>query len=300
MEHILTDCAPDCDHTLTVESLASHWEKSWSHGELVLSHVEKVLPRYEQAKSCMSRQSVHELYLYLKTSRWISVADRPSYHQAYKYFRGLSPNRPNQPLRYYPYYFIMQALFPNSEAVKKMCFDMEHHWGVTLDFTQPFYPRLDDAEQERKLIMGHIQPKDESVSFNSPLPTSYSGLSTGQSISGPSESNQESSDTLPTTDDQAADSSNMNFFHDYEERLSDSKRDLDEAREKTKEVHHHLVQSRNCKEQAQAYAERASEHERAATEMVKSLIESLGSTNKRSARDSSGGARRSSKRLREK
>ncbi|CEI66573.1 unnamed protein product [Fusarium venenatum] len=165
MEHIPTDCAPDCDHTLTVESLASHWEKSWSHGKLVLSHVERVLPMYEQAKSCMSRQSVHELYLYLKTSRWISVADRPSSHQAYKYFRGLSSNRPNQPLRYYPYYFIMQALFPNS-------------------------------------------------------------LSTGQSISGPSESNKESSDTLPTTNDQAADSRNINFFHDYEERLSGVKSDF--------------------------------------------------------------------------
>ncbi|KAM0421713.1 hypothetical protein ACHAPD_000151 [Fusarium lateritium] len=103
---------------------------------------------------------------------------------------------------------------------------MEHHWGVTLDFTQPFYPRLDNAEQERKLIMGHIQPKYESVSLNSSLPTSYSGLSTGQSISGPSESNKESSDTLPTTNDQAADSRNINFFHDYEERLSGVKSDF--------------------------------------------------------------------------
>ncbi|EKJ79419.1 hypothetical protein FPSE_00350 [Fusarium pseudograminearum CS3096] len=207
-----------------------------------------------------------------------------------------------------------------------MCLDMEHHWGVRLDYKQPFYPRLDDAEQERKLIMGHVEPGDESLGLNFSMPVSYPGLSTGQSIADPSEPDQEPNDTLPTTDNQVASNSNNGVFQNYEEQLSaiksdfkkrisdlqsnleldrdvaeigvDSKRDREEDQEKVKEIHRHAVQAQKCTEQALEYAEKAQEHANASVELAQSLMESLSSSNL-SVRRSSGGARRSSKRLRE-
>ncbi|CZS78253.1 unnamed protein product [Fusarium graminearum] len=310
MERIPKDCAPGCDHTLTAESFSSHWGQGWASRELVLSEAEKILPPYEQAKACMSRQGVHELYRFLKTFRWVSTASRPSNHQAYRYFRGTAPSRPNQPVRYYPYYFLLQSPFPGSEAVKKMCLDMEHHWGVRLDYRQPFYPRLDDPEQERKLIMGDVEP----------------GLSTDQSIADPSESNQEPNDTLPPTDDQLGSNSNNGVFQNYEEQLSairsdfkkrisdlqsnleldrdvaeigvDSQRHREKDREKVEEIHHHAVQAQKCTEQALEYAEKAQEHANASVELVQLLMESMGSSNLSVGR-SSGSDRPSSKRLRE-
>ncbi|CAF3454965.1 unnamed protein product [Fusarium graminearum] len=272
MERIPKDCAPSCDHTLTAESFSSHWGQGWASRELVLSEAEKILPPYEQAKACMSRQGVHELYRFLKTFRW-------------------SP-------------------FPGSEAVKKMCLDMEHHWGVRLDYRQPFYPRLDDPEQERKLIMGDVEP----------------GLSTDQSIADPSESNQEPNDTLPPTDDQLGSNSNNGVFQNYEEQLSairsdfkkrisdlqsnleldrdvaeigvDSQRHREKDREKVEEIHHHAVQAQKCTEQALEYAEKAQEHANASVELVQLLMESMSSSNLSVGR-SSGSDRPSSKRLRE-
>ncbi|CAG1961153.1 unnamed protein product [Fusarium graminearum] len=73
MERIPKDCAPGCDHTLTAESFSSHWGQGWASRELVLSEAEKILPPYEQAKACMSRQGVHELYRFLKNIQMVSV-----------------------------------------------------------------------------------------------------------------------------------------------------------------------------------------------------------------------------------
>ncbi|KAF5230186.1 hypothetical protein FAUST_9930 [Fusarium austroamericanum] len=276
MERIPKDCAPGCDHTLTAESFSSHWGQGWASRELVLSEAEKILPPYEQAKACMSRQGVHELYRFLKTFRWVSTASRPI-----------------------------------SVPRERGC--------------EPFYPRLDDPEQERKLIMGDVEPGDESLDLNFSMPVSYLGLSTGQSIADPSDSNQEPNDTLPPTDDQLASNSNNGVFQNYEEQLSairsdfkkrisdlqsnleldrdvaeievDSQRHREKDREKV-EIHHHAVQAQKCTEQALEYAEKAQEHANTSVELAQLLMESMSSSNLSVGR-SSGSDRPSSKRLRE-
>ncbi|KAG8676762.1 hypothetical protein FPOAC2_02873 [Fusarium poae] len=191
--------------------------------------MEKILPSYEKANTFMSRQSVHELYLYLKTSRWVSTADRPSNHQAYRYFRGNSSHRPNKPQRYYPYFFVIQAMYPDSEAARKMYLEMEQHWGVRLDPKQPFYPHLVDAEQERKLIMGHVTDEEDPSQHDSVVQSrlnSYPGLSTGQSTSSSSGSNQDRNCSLPTTaDDQVV-------SNDYKDKLATMQSELRSELEK--------------------------------------------------------------------
>ncbi|RGP62323.1 hypothetical protein FSPOR_9368 [Fusarium sporotrichioides] len=308
MERIPIKCAPSCDHTLTVESFSNHWEVCGFADELVLSHVEKILPSYEKAKACMSRQGVHTLYRHLKTYRWISATDIPKNHSAYRCFHGYPRSHDNRPLFYYPHFFVIQALFPESGAMKPMYRALEDHWGVRLDYTRPFYPRLDDdnAEEERKLIRGQPSNRYSPIKVYIPSkllelsesrPSYYPDLSTGQNFIDTSESGQEPSDTLTTTDDQVADRSSNNN--------EDTKRDLDEAREKAKEIHDRAAQAQKFTDQAREYAAkaqqfaiRAHKHASASTEMAKSLMESLDSSKKRSARVSSDGAERSSKRPR--
>ncbi|GKU02302.1 hypothetical protein FLAG1_02759 [Fusarium langsethiae] len=234
MEDIPIDCAPGCDYTLTVESFSGYRDSRFTRN-LVLSHVAKGRTSYENAKACMSRQGqgVHSLYRHLTTYEWVSATTNPKNHSAYRSFNWYLLSNDDCPIFHYPHFFVIQALFPESDAVKSMYSDLECHCGVRLDFTQSFYPRLDEnPEEERKLIMGLTLNEGDPFNFSVPSkllglsksrPSYYPGLSTGQNFVDTSEP----SNTLPTTGNQVASkSSSNNVLRNYKEQLSSIQSDF--------------------------------------------------------------------------
>ncbi|KAF4436337.1 hypothetical protein FACUT_6501 [Fusarium acutatum] len=119
------------------------------------SQVDSALSSFEEAKKVISAQAIHEIHKYLKSGRWIHDALTASRHPAYKTMKGHSGgNSKGVPLFYYPYFFVLQAIFPPSDPLSIVCEDIGRHWGLRVSVYEPFYPRLQDSEKEMVLTMG--------------------------------------------------------------------------------------------------------------------------------------------------
>ncbi|KAF5693069.1 hypothetical protein FDENT_2329 [Fusarium denticulatum] len=127
------------------------------------SQVDSVLSSFEDAKKVMSAQAIHEIHNYLKTGRWIHDALTASRHPAYKSMKGHSGGHRGAPLLYYPYFFILRAIFPPSDSLASLCEDVSRYWGLRVNVRDPFYPRLQDSEKEMDLIMGKVSHPQTQV-----------------------------------------------------------------------------------------------------------------------------------------
>ncbi|RKK85788.1 hypothetical protein BFJ69_g1397 [Fusarium oxysporum] len=152
----LSALVSECDHALDINMFRAKWEndsndrkRRWRRTQVYM-----VLRSFAKAKEVMSDRAINELCEYLKRGTWNSTARNASGHPCYKHFKGTSPCPSPFAGPYYPYFFIIQALFPLGEAVKGMYRDLSDLWEMDLDPTRPFYPRLADSEREFSLIMG--------------------------------------------------------------------------------------------------------------------------------------------------
>ncbi|EWZ38538.1 hypothetical protein FOZG_10117 [Fusarium oxysporum Fo47] len=152
----LSALVSECDHTLDINMFRAKWEndsndrkRRWRRTQVYMA-----LRSFAKAKEVMSDRAINELCEYLKRGTWNSTARNASGHPCYKHFKGTSPCPSPFAGPYYPYFFIIQALFPLGEAVKGMYRDLSDLWEMDLDPTRPFYPRLADSEREFSLIMG--------------------------------------------------------------------------------------------------------------------------------------------------
>ncbi|RKL06572.1 hypothetical protein BFJ71_g2514 [Fusarium oxysporum] len=152
----LSALVSECDHTLNINMFRAKWEndsndrkRRWRRTQVYMA-----LRSFAKAKEVMSDRAINELCEYLKRGTWNSTARNASGHPCYKHFKGTSPCPSPFAGPYYPYFFIIQALFPLGEAVKGMYRDLSDLWEMDLDPTRPFYPRLADSEREFSLIMG--------------------------------------------------------------------------------------------------------------------------------------------------
>ncbi|KAF4956666.1 hypothetical protein FGADI_3655 [Fusarium gaditjirri] len=118
------------------------------------TQVDRVISSFEEAKKVMRAQAIHEIHKYLKSGRWIRDVLTASRHPAYKLIKGHSGSNRDGPTLYYPYFFVIQAIFEPSDAFRTICQDMSRYWGLEVDIYEPFYPRLQDTEREMELIMG--------------------------------------------------------------------------------------------------------------------------------------------------
>lgn len=211
MGYITLRCRPACDHTLTAESFSRHWETSGIKREVALVQIEKVLSSYEKAQAAMSRQGIHLLYSCLETIKRIECpGSDASSHIAYRLFRGqwTYGARKGLPRLWYPFFFVVQALFPESQAVRSMYLDMERIWGVRLNSREPFYPRLNNPKLERMLILGCSPDQNPNNPEKSAPRSPYPGLSTGQSIATSPELSNSSTTQQPSTAQKASSASN--------------------------------------------------------------------------------------------
>ncbi|KAH7193363.1 uncharacterized protein B0J16DRAFT_395329 [Fusarium flagelliforme] len=315
MEHFPVDCAFGCDHRLAFETFDSrHFTSTAVSEEWAKHQIEQVLSSYERARAVMSRQGIHELCSFLKTGKWISPATSVSQHNAYRRVAGVGKFLRGGPYPYYPYFFVVQAIFEEGgEALQKMYFTMEQHWGVRLDPKEPFYPHLDNAERERVLFMGRPDSENwisavlRSSSRQSSSNTQIMAIDDDSSSSDVQESTNSSSNTAPDKYQQEL----INIQNEFGKRLSEvqsqieeekagsweaTQRKFDEAYEKTKELHMHAAQAQKYTDKAQDHIAKAQEcndqaqqHAETAVEMAKLLMERFASV---------GGGERRSKRLR--
>jgi hypothetical protein len=152
----LSESVSECGHDLDLNMFRTKWEncnddrkRRWRR-----TQVYNVLKSFGKAKSVMSDRAIHELCEYLKRGKWNSTARNASGHPCYNHFKGTSPYPSPLSGPYYPYFFIIQALFPYSEALKGMYRDLSDLWEMDINPTRPFYPSLADSEREFFLIMG--------------------------------------------------------------------------------------------------------------------------------------------------
>ncbi|KAM0313852.1 hypothetical protein ACHAPQ_011946 [Fusarium lateritium] len=156
MEFISSNCTPGCDHSLSlgqftieISSGETHWRKI---------QVARVLSSFEAAKRVMSRQAIHQVYTFLIAGRWTSASSKTSEHVVYRALRRR--DRYATPKRFhYPRFFVVQAIHgltgePIAECFQSLCREMSQHWGIPINPTKPFYPRLKDSEKELALMRG--------------------------------------------------------------------------------------------------------------------------------------------------
>ncbi|KAF4450651.1 hypothetical protein F53441_6312 [Fusarium austroafricanum] len=285
----LSEFAPECDHELTLEGLMSEWP-SVAVPQRRKRDLLIILESFEAAKEVMSDRAIHELCEFLKTDRWFSNAPNASGHRCYKYFRGRSTKYPGEPQLYYPYFFVVQALFPESESVKRMYRDMSLLWEVELDPREPFYPRLEDAELEFSLIIGN-KPQDQTQTnarIRNPLikqdphafPISPSVADSQANIQ------QHDNQKAAITDDVShpESPSNNNFLNNYNKELehirSDFERRLSEFQSR---LHKDTTgaRSQELAVQSQELAAKSQEHAKTASQLADALIKSLNAATNR-------------------
>ncbi|KAF5626768.1 hypothetical protein F25303_11010 [Fusarium sp. NRRL 25303] len=253
------------------------------------TQVDRVLSSFQEAKKIMSTQAIHLIHEYLKSGRWIHDGLTASRHPAYKVMKGHSGGNGGRPLLYYPYFFVIQAIFPSTDALRIVCEDIGRHWGVRISIHEPFYPHLQDSEREMDLIMGKNPCPRGQVEHPSRSPYSPAIFTLNRhgdfDMEDPADSIQVANDNARTS--QPVPTSASDTLRNYDEELT--KRRIHEAQEKADEIHHHTVL-------AQQLFKRGQEHADAAVEIAESLLETLNTT-KRHIVAAPDDEERSSKRL---
>ncbi|KAF5724388.1 hypothetical protein FMUND_844 [Fusarium mundagurra] len=167
----LSESVSGCDHALDINMFRTKWEKEGNDRKRKWRRTQAymVLRSFAKAKQVMSDRAINELCEYLKRGSWNSTAGNASTHPCYKHFKSTSPCPSPFAGQYYPYFFVIQALFPLGEALKGMYRDMSDLWGMDIDPTRPFYPRLADSDREFSLIMGVKPPTPAHIPGSVPL-----------------------------------------------------------------------------------------------------------------------------------
>ncbi|KAG9502308.1 hypothetical protein J7337_005135 [Fusarium musae] len=272
------------------------------------SQVDSVLSSFEEAKKVMSAQAIQEIHKYLISGRWIHDAPSASRHPAYKHIKGQSsgPNR-GVPRLYYPYFFVLHAIFPPSESLRIVCEEVGRHWGLQVDLYKPFYPRLQDTEREMELIMGkNPHPRGQ---VERPSQSQYSSAAFTLTHDGNSEM-EDQKDSIQVAVDtartfQPVPTSTHDTLRDYDEELAsirsdfeqrlakfqDSEQRIRQAQEKADEIHRYAVLAQQLFKKGQGHAD-------AAVKIAESLLGTL-NTAKRHVVVIPDDEGRPSKRLRE-
>ncbi|KAF5561159.1 hypothetical protein FPHYL_6347 [Fusarium phyllophilum] len=281
-------------------------EITTGHSQWRSSQVDSVLASFEEAKKVMSAQAIHEIHNYLKSGRWIHDALTASRHPAYKTMKGHSGgNSKGKLLFYYPYFFVLQAIFPPSDPLSIVCEDMSRYWGLRVNVHDPFYPRLQDSKREMDLIMGkipHLRTQVERPSLNQSSNTVFTPTHDGNS-----EMEDQEGSIQVVTDiaraSQPVPTSASDTLRNYDEELAnfrsenDSERSLRGVQDKTKEIRDHVVKAeeqvlesqvhatmaRENAAKAEQHSSMAHEYAKAAIRLADALIESLNNTAERPA-----------------
>ncbi|KAM0550809.1 hypothetical protein ACHAPJ_008672 [Fusarium lateritium] len=317
MSHIASDHDASVDeYRFSMEDFEGEIRKR--HPTWRREQVRKVLSSFEEAKSVMSLQAIREIYSYLSTGKWISDVSCAGNHPAYKHLRDQKTHDFGQERLYYPYFFVIQAIYPNSEGVEKVAEELSQHWGIFFDWSEPWYPRLDDPVREHALIMGGPEDHENTLdsSSTSDAESSVSCIDVSR------DPKREEAQPEPQNQPNSADSGNpilaahtqLASIRDYvEQRITEeeSEERLAAVRGYAEKVQHHVIQAKDLAKQADQVskqadqvakradqvAKRADHHATVALEAIEALMERLDGDPKRPVSDRVNG--RPSKRVRE-
>lgn len=284
----LSALVSECDHALDINMFRAKWEndsnnrkRRWRRTQVYM-----VLRSFAKAKEVMSDRAINELCEYLKRSTWNSTARNASRHPCYKHFKGTSPCPSPFAGPYYPYFFIIQALFPLGEAVKGMYRDLSDLWEMDLDPTRPFYPRLADSEREFSLIMG----QKPSPQVPGPGPVTMSSADQPQSPKVKAEQNSgEDNHTLKRKARPEMFSNNNSPDSDGEQLISVRSDIKQETSEFQTQLHkdttgsweisdRHLDELRRKAQEIRRHSIKAQKHANTAFKLANTLVEDLGRT----------------------
>ncbi|KAF4969227.1 hypothetical protein FSARC_3480 [Fusarium sarcochroum] len=266
--------------------------------------VKKVLSSFEKAKSVMSLQAIQEIHKYLSTGRWINDAFHACRHPAYMHLRGQRPHDFEKQQFYYPYFLVVQAIYPRSDGVEKIAIGLSQHWGIPFDWTEPWYPRLDDPAREHALIMGQGLDVSEitrnSSSASNPLATESSSSCITVSR------NPKTDETQPEPQNQPNSADNGNTLGDYNNKLASIRADFDQrlteiqsqlqvdtTRSDADKAHYHVTKAKDLAKEANQLAKQADHHATVALEAVESLMERLNGNSKQPASNDANNGRAS-------
>ncbi|KAJ0154041.1 Major facilitator-type transporter ecdD [Fusarium oxysporum f. sp. albedinis] len=273
----LSALVSECDHALDINMFRAKWEndsndrkRRWRRTQVYM------VPRsFAKAKEVMSDRAINELCEYLKRGTWNSTARNASGHPCYKHFKGTSPCPSPFAGPYYPYFFIIQALFPLGEAVKGMYRDLSDLWEMDLDPTRPFYPRLADSEREFSLIMG----QKPSPQVPGPGPVTMSSADQPQSPKVKAE--QDSGEDNHTLKRKAQPEmlSNNNSPDNDREQLTSVRSDI---KQETSEFQTQLHKDTTGTQEIRRHSIKAQKHANAAFKLANTLVEDLGRTTEHS------------------
>ncbi|KAF9772579.1 hypothetical protein IL306_009708 [Fusarium sp. DS 682] len=302
---------PNADYRLESERfsvMVSCGKKEWRE-----TQVQRVLSSFRTARTIMSRQAIKVLYGYLVKGEWIHDATIPCHHPAYKHLTGYGRIQISY---YYPFFFVLQAIYPITTGIRDLCRRFQDYWGIDIHPTRAFYPRLQDSERELALIKGRkaaykpaskVPRKKFTASHASSTVTTQSVVDTAQvSKVTIQESNNEQASTTTNTA-QPETPSNSNALNNYEEQLTsirgdferrlsefqnqlhkdatgsweESGRRLREVQDKTKEIREHAVKAKDHAAKAHENAVKAQEHSDTAAKLADALIESLNTPTER-------------------
>ncbi|KAF5564924.1 hypothetical protein FNAPI_1892 [Fusarium napiforme] len=236
--------AVDVEYTLPYSF--PHEEERCENPDQRRDQIASVRSAFHDAKASMSRQSIAEIYEYLVQGEWIHDTKLASGHPAYSRFMGKGKYTKSL---YYPQFFVIQAMFvpdPKGrgilESVYNLYAEVSKHWGMQATPSVPFFPRLDDSEEELRLLLGNHRMLSEARRYTAPVHPSPAGVSPMAQDSiiaatpGPSTS---SSGLLHITNPPSGISPHLNDintkFLAYDQRVADLERMIQEKEQELKD-----------------------------------------------------------------
>ncbi|KAF5636994.1 uncharacterized protein FTJAE_5827 [Fusarium tjaetaba] len=170
----------------------------------------------------MSPRAIKFLFGYLETGSWIDDATIPSRHPAYKSLMG---PRKRVHRHYYPWFFVIQAIYPSTTGVRRLCESFSAFWGLRINPTTAFYPCLQDSKREYALIKG-VKPRKVAPHATS-VPAQHFGGAPTESSAVPAQQSSNQQTAATTAAAQPDTPSSSNPLNNYEEQLTSIRGDFE-------------------------------------------------------------------------
>ncbi|KAJ4247169.1 hypothetical protein NW762_013308 [Fusarium torreyae] len=281
MSHNLSDNhASVNDYHLSMKDFEGEIRKR--HPTWRREQVKRVLSSFERARSVMSPRAIQEIHQYLSGGKWISDSSCASSHPAYSHLRGWKPHDAAKKQFYYPYFLVVQAIYPQSDGVQKVAEELSQHWAISFDWTKPWYPRLDNPVREHALIMGRPANHENTPgsAYNSDLGDIESPASCIDVSRDP-----KPDEAQPKPQDQSNTTGDGHPLRGVHSQLEESEKRLSAVRSDAEKIRGHVMKAKDL-------AKRSDHHATAALEGLDALMERLNGNSKQPTPDDGNNERR--------
>ncbi|KAF4450634.1 hypothetical protein F53441_6295 [Fusarium austroafricanum] len=123
-----------------------------------LAEIEKrVLEAFEKAKPRMCKEAVEETQQFLNSREWLKDCKNPSNHPCYSRIKGSQGSIDYPDNCYYPYFLVMQAIWPDNPTVARIAQSFAKYWmHLEIEDGPEHYPVLKNKKLELRLFRGKV------------------------------------------------------------------------------------------------------------------------------------------------